>query len=100
MPDWYYAFAARIAHDKLVVITCVAFGLIVAPLIGLSLDHGRLYGLALMEVAWVVVLMLMKFHPERRTKSGVAEDWFWALLLDVLALGVPFTLYLAATARA
>ena len=100
MPDWYYALAGRIAHDKLVVITCIAFGLVVAPLIGLSLDHGRLYGLALMVVAWWLVVMLMKFHPECRAKSSVVEDWFWALLLDFLALGVPFTLYLAATNKA
>lgn len=97
MPDWYYDLAARIAHDKLVVITCLFFGLVVAPLIGLSLDHGQLYGLALMQAAWLPVVLLMKFHPERRATAGAAEDWFWALLLDVLVLGIPFILYLAAT---
>jgi hypothetical protein len=99
MPDWYYAFAARIAHDKLVVITCVAFGLVVAPLIALSLDHGQLYGVALMAASWWPVVLLMKFHPERRAKAGAPEDWFWALLLDFLALNVPFILYLAATKK-
>lgn len=97
MPDWYYDLAARVAHDKLVVVASIAFGLIVAPLIALSLDHGQLYGVALMQAAWLPVVLLMKFHPERRVKAGAAEDWFWALLLDFLVLGVPFILYLAAT---
>ena len=97
MPDWYYDLAARISADRLVVIACVAFGLIVAPLVALSLDHGQLYGVALMAAAWWPVVLLLKFHPQKRTGALVIEGWFWALLLDMLATSVVFILYLAAT---
>ena len=97
MPDWYYDLAARISADRLVVIACVACGLIVAPLIALSLDHGQLYGVALMAASWWPVVLLLQFHPQKRAGALVVEGWFWALLLDVLAAGVPFILYLAAT---
>ena len=97
MPNWYYDLAARISADKLIVITCVALGLIVAPLVALSLDHGQLYGVALMAAAWWPVVLLLRFHPQRRAAALVVEGWFWALLLDVLATGVLFVLYLAVT---
>jgi hypothetical protein len=99
MPDWYYDLAGRISADRLVVIVCVAFGLIVGPLITLSLDHGQLYGVALMAAGWWPVVLLLKFHPQKRAGARVIEGWFWALVLDVLAMGVPFIVWLATTKR-
>jgi hypothetical protein len=99
MPAWYYDLAARISADKLIVITCVVFGLVVAPLLALSLDHDQLYGVALMAAAGWPVVLLLRFHPQRRAGALVVEGWFWAVLLDVLGLGVLCILWLAATKR-
>ncbi|HXT20420.1 MAG TPA: hypothetical protein VN923_06700 [Thermoanaerobaculia bacterium] len=97
MPELYYAMAARILAENRVVVLCVAFALLGAPLVALSLDRGRLYGLALMSAGWWLLLLLLRFHPQRRSTSSRFEDWFYALLLDVMALGIPGILVLAAT---
>jgi hypothetical protein len=95
MPEYFYALAGRISADRLVTIVCVFVGLVLAPLLALSLDHDRLFGLALMAAAWWPVILLLKFHPQRRALSNRAEDWFYAIVLDAHALSVASVLLLA-----
>ena len=97
MPDYFYALAGRISADRLVTLVSLTFGLIGGPLIALSLDHGRLYGVALMAAGWWPVVLLLKFHPQRRPHSTRIEDWFSAFVLDLLALSVLGVLLLATT---
>jgi hypothetical protein len=98
VPDLFYALAARLAGDRLTAYTLIAFALICGPLLAVSLDEGKLYGVALMAAGWWPLVLLLKFHPERRSLSTRIEDWFYAVVLDLLALSVAGVL-LAATKR-
>lgn len=95
MPELFYALAARILRDKRVVVFLIAFGLIGTPLLAVSLDEGQLYGVALMAASWWPVVLLVWFHPQRRAGAFKVEEWFYALVLDGLALGVVVILLLA-----
>jgi hypothetical protein len=97
MPEYFYELASRISADRLVTIACVFVGLVMAPLLALSLDHDRLFGVALMAAAWWPVVLLLKFHPQRRALSNRAEDWFFALVLDAHAASVIGVFLLAYT---
>ena len=97
MPDYFYALAARLLADKLLTVASIVFGLIVGPLFALMLDHGKLYGVAVMAAGWWVVVLLLKFHPERRRHSTRVEDWFFAVVLDALALSVVSVVLMAAS---
>jgi hypothetical protein len=97
MPDLFYTLAARIHGDRRLVVFLIAFGILGTPLLVAVLDEGQLYGVALMAASWWPIVLLVWFHPQRRARAFAAEEWFYAGILDGLALGVVLILWLAAS---
>jgi hypothetical protein len=99
VPDLFYGLAARLLADRVALLGALFFGIVVGPLLALSMDHGRLYGVALMAAGWWPVVLLIEFHPDRRQHRPRWVSWFYAFVVDLLALSVVFVLLLAMTKK-
>jgi hypothetical protein len=99
VPEFFYALAAQLSAHRLVAYSLVGFGLICGPLLAITLDEGKLYGVAVMAAGWWPVILLLKFHPQHRALSTRIEDWFYALVLDLHGLSVAGVVLFAATKK-